>query len=169
VGFGGTGGGAIAPARPPFPRTLPIFAFCLLVVRKDATDFAGFSTVDAKLARDAVAAATVPGLMGETGRARPDLPGDGLAGDCGYVRELCDFGESTFDGSTLRDPALACANAGPAFVAVFARFFGMSRSAWKFSLSDWPIISELRRVSMVIDAKDNSALTYLSLSPFSAG
>lgn len=139
--FGGTGGGAIAPARPPLPRTLPA---CLLVVRDEAAGLEGFSEADTRLARDAVAAATVPDLMGDTGRASPDFPGEILTGDCGYVRELCDFGESTLDGSTLRDTAFAFAPAGPALVVVvLVRFLGRSRSSWMFSLSDWPIISVL--------------------------
>jgi hypothetical protein len=153
--LGGTGGGAIAPARPPLMRIVPVFdTVCLLAVRDDAVaaDLPNlwFSFALTRLASEAVAAATVPDLMGETGRVSPDFPGDAsLTGDCGYVRELCDFGESTFDGSTLRDTARAFATAGAAATgAAFARFLGRSRSpACMFSLSDWSIWSELWCVS----------------------
>lgn len=83
--FAGSGGGAIAPAAFGRPRTLPA-AVALDVVREDAFDpGALFSRSDCepltRLASDAVAAATVPGLIGETGLASPDLPGDILTGD----------------------------------------------------------------------------------------
>lgn len=101
------------------------------------------------LAREAVADATVPGLIGEMGRARPDFAGEPIAlmGDCGSVRELCDLGERTLDGSTLRDGPLlarACAVDVAAMpFAALARFLGMSKSPCAFSLSDCPAISEL--------------------------
>jgi hypothetical protein len=57
---------------------------CLEVLRDDAAEEALDEAPVSPLtrpARDAVAAATVPGLMGETGRANPDFPGDALTGD----------------------------------------------------------------------------------------
>jgi hypothetical protein len=54
------------------------------------------------------------------------------------VRELCDLGESTLEGSTLRDSmrALGAVALLGAVVVALARFFGRSRSAPAFSLSD---------------------------------
>ena len=54
---------------------------------------------------------------------------DGFSGDCGYVRELCDFGESTPAGAgpALREAvrvAFELATTPPSL----GRFFGLARS-----------------------------------------
>lgn len=68
-----------------------------------------------------------------------------MNGDCGNWRELCDFGDRTFDGSSFRDAVLT-ARTGPgwdeAAVIVLVRFLG---TLIPFSLSEPPAISELWR------------------------
>ncbi|TID16963.1 hypothetical protein E6O75_ATG09729 [Venturia nashicola] len=106
--FGGTGGGAVAAAGRPRPRTDPVAtAVCLAAVRPAGRVFSAGAT---KFVID-------PGFTGETGRARYDFPGESgfpgesrLNGDCGSWRELCDFGESTFEG--LRRDAVRTAHTG---------------------------------------------------------
>lgn len=86
--FGGTGGsGAIAAGRPR-PRTDPAATVVCLAAGRPAGRV--FSAGATRFASDAVAAATVPGFTGETGRARYDFPGESgfpgesrLNGDCG--------------------------------------------------------------------------------------
>lgn len=114
--FGGTGGGALAAGGRPRPRTDPVATVvCLAVGRPTGRVFSAGAT---RFASDAVAAATVPGFTGDVGRARYDFPGESgfpgesrLNGDCGSWRELCDFGESTFEGS--RRDAVRTARTGP--------------------------------------------------------
>lgn len=88
-------------------------------------------------------------LVGETGRPRLDFGGeDGGArsGERGRVLELCDLGERTEAGLTLRDAARPARVAGGA-AAVLLRFLGFSRSAVMFSLSEvkWSLLRFMAR------------------------
>lgn len=77
-------------------------------------------------------------FAGDAGLANNDFGGEdggGRRGDCGCVRELCDLGERTDAGLTLRDAARAARVVGGA-AAVLLRFLGFSRSAVMFSLSE---------------------------------
>lgn len=74
---------------------------------------------------------------------------DGFSGDCGYVRELCDFGDNTPAGAgpALREAvrvAFELATTAPSLV----RFLGLARSsvagAGRFSLSSPVEMSSLR-------------------------
>lgn len=69
-------------------------------------------------------------------------------GERGSVRELCDLGESTFDGSTLRETPRSTrvdGPDGPVAAAVLVRFLGSGRSSFidTFSLSEIPLLRRL--------------------------
>jgi len=79
----------------------------------------------------------VAGLRGDTGRAKNDLAGDdgAFSGERGSVRELCDLGDSTVGGTSLRDAARSVRAFAGMAEDVFARFLGTSMSTPSFSLS----------------------------------
>lgn len=89
----------------------------------------------------------IDGLTGLIGRMAAGFSGTtGLNGERGRVRELCDFGERTLEGTTFRDAVRVAFMF--AAVAVLVRFFGFARScadsAGMFSLSSPVDIWSLR-------------------------